>query len=78
MLLINNRFNIVDCKQYSFEPIQELCADVLYYNASDEIRFICVYRLPNSGMSSSLLFLQLLLSEIALVNVNKVTIIIVK
>ena len=77
MLLINYCFHIIDSKQYSFGHTQELCADVLCYNASGVIRFrpYCVYRPPNSDMSSSLLFLRALQSEIAPVNVNNLTLI---
>ncbi len=77
MLLVANRFNIIECKQFSFGHIQVLYADIgcSMSKVGNVVRYVCVYRPPNTDMESSLLFLNALKTEIAPLNCNKLTII---
>ena len=76
MFLVRNCCNIIHSRQFAFGAIQVLCCDVEYLSpGSKVVRFVCVYRPPNTDMTSSLNFLRALQSEIATYNCNKLTII---
>jgi hypothetical protein len=76
MLLVNNKLHIKLTKQMSFGPIQVLYADIeCAFSVFNLIRFVCVYRPPNSDMVNSLCFLKALESEIAPLKGDKPTII---
>jgi exonuclease III len=72
MLLVKENYNIVDSKCLTFGSIQVLYADIeCELSVNNVVRFVCVYRPPNSDMTSSLSFLKALESNIAPFNCNK-------
>ena len=66
MLLVKENHHIVEFKCFTFGPIQVLYADIeCALSVNNVVRFICVYRPPNSDMMSTLSLLEALETHFA-------------